>query len=196
MSSFTIMGCDPGFESFGWSILAMTNTDPKPILTVLGMGVIVTAKATKKRRTSESDDKQRRTREITRALFELVEIHKPVGISTESQSFGFRNANTMLTMGLGFGAMYALAEVCGLPVEETSPTDLKMKLTNDPTASKLAVSAALDARFGGDLRGRFLAGVPEGKVEHPYDALAAAVMGMSTPLAQTAAKIKFGRLIL
>lgn len=165
-----LLGLDPGFESYGWAKLAVTEAT----IEVRGMGLFLTSLADKKKNVSVVIDDFRRAREIAAFLAPLVEGVDAVCIEGITP---FKHASIMKKMGYAWGATAAAVEAARLPVAMATPAEIKKAACGVKDASKEDVQAAMERLFppegGLTLRARFLPGmVAKDKLEHPFDALA------------------------
>lgn len=168
----TILGIDPGFASLGLAIVQVwPSGGPRPL--VERVEVVRTEKATKKRAILSSDDNVQRGRKLAREFAGWVSIAHVIG--AESMSFS-RNASASHKIGIAWGVIVAVADSRGVPICQTSPQDVKLRIAGAKTADKAAVQMAVtDATdFSRDAR-TYLADLALGQHEHAYDAIACAL---------------------
>lgn len=176
----TILGVDPGFANFGWAVVqidagaSLYQLEPLPgggTIAVVAMGVLETEKANKKQKVLASDDNFRRARLIARWFYsELPGV--PQVLCAESMSFP-RNASAAAKVAMTWGILATVCELQELPMVMASPQEVKVGVCGEKSASKEQVIAALNQRF--PEAERCVKGLAKGKLEHPYDALAAIV---------------------
>ena len=166
-----VIGIDPGFASIGYAEVVIGKRPEEDIVTRIG--VIRTAKADTKRKVYAADDNIRRCREIVTELEAI--LSKSLGnkcICAESMSFP-RNASAAAQVALTWGIITTLAEARKMPILQCSPQELKMVVVGSKSASKTEIQAVLDVKYP-NVRGILLAAkVPNGQLEHAYDALGA-----------------------
>lgn len=165
-----VLGLDLGFASLGWGLVRLTPRHEEP----LAMGVIRTRKGYRKGETLASSDLHRRGRELAGILALIMQRERVVAICAESLSY-VRSAKVMHQVGRAWGVVDAFATATDLPLVECSPVELKVAVTNNPSASKADVEKAIRKRFPHTPWAELLADVPEGQREHAFDALGAVV---------------------
>jgi crossover junction endodeoxyribonuclease RuvC len=166
-----LLGIDPGFASLGWALVELLPETER----VIQMGVIRTAKSTKKRSVRASDDNLRRIGELTQSLEPMVYTPGAIAVCAESQSWP-RNAGSSAKVGMAWGVLGALAAIRGVPIFQASPQEVKKAVTGKKTASKLEVQIALEVRYGP------LKWPPQKTLrEHAADALASVVACLDAP---------------
>ncbi len=169
------MGLDPGFSAIGWSMTSIGVDAEK----VEAMGVIRTSKSAKKRKVAAADDNIRRAREITREFVELIDKYQPIALCCEAMSFP-RNSSSAAKMALTWGVLVALADRYNIPIYQSSPQEIKDKVTGRKDASKEQVERALRKRYKGTAWAKILKSVPASMRDHAYDGLAATVAVLDT----------------
>lgn len=179
MTRRQVLGLDPGFAAFGWSLLELGADAGGD--RVVGMGVVRTKPTPKKRAVRQSDDRIERAREIAGELLQLVtdDEHDVVAICAESlQMMPRTGTKAKVMVGIAWGVVAAIAVAhLDLPILQCTPQEAKKAVTGSAAASKEDVQRALDRRYGEIVLDdyRLLAGLAGGVREHPYDALAAIV---------------------
>ena len=180
MSDPIVLGVDPGFASFGWSLVRL-STVPE----VLEAGVIRTKKESALRKVLASEDSVVRAREISREFGKIVALHnlsanpaKNIGaVCAEAMSWP-RNAGAATKVALAWGVIAAWCQQYDLPLLQASPQQVKKALTGKRDASKEEVAAAV--RDPDNAIGAHHAVVaskqPEGMHEHMYDSMAVALV--------------------
>ena len=169
MGDVVIVGCDPGFASMGLALVRLS--DARPL--VVEVEVIQTAKANKKQNILSSEDNVERARKLVR-LFSTWLVPAQL-IGAESMSFA-RNAGAAHKVGIAWGVIVAVAEREHVPICQTSPQDVKLRVAGAKTASKgdvkLAVTRQCDFSMAA---GAYLEDLALGQHEHAYDAIACAL---------------------
>lgn len=167
--SVCVLGCDPGFASFGYGVMELLPDREK----VIEVNVIRTKKDTKKKTVLAADDNFRRARAIGAALHSVLEQHQPMAIAAESMSFP-RNASVAAKMAMSWGVMASLSEQFGIPVVQASPQRIKKLLCGTSSASKEEMQDALRRRYKGEFF-PFQKAIPKGQWEHGFDAVGSVV---------------------
>lgn len=165
MSDVYVLGLDPGFASFGYSILRLTPKGEE----VVAVNVIRTKKTDKKRNVLASDDNFRRARAIAAVLREVVIGFRPKALTAEALSLP-RNASAAAKVAMSWGILADIVEEFQLPMVQQSPQGIKKKLCGKMTASKVEVREFLLERYPGAF-GMFMSSTPEGQWEHGFDAV-------------------------
>jgi crossover junction endodeoxyribonuclease RuvC len=137
-----LIGIDPGFSSLG---LAEVTLLPNEEI-VRRVAVVRTAKSEKKRGVRVSDDNIRRISELAEAVVPWLSSGV-IAICAESQSWP-RNSSSSGKVGMAWGVVGALAQQRGIPILQATPMEIKRAMTGSGTATKRAVQAALEARYG------------------------------------------------
>jgi|HubBroStandDraft_2_1064218.scaffolds.fasta_scaffold388984_1 Holliday junction resolvasome RuvABC endonuclease subunit len=175
MNDPIVLGVDPGFASFGWSIVKLSSTPE-----VLAAGVIRTKKATKLQKTLASDDNVVRAREIYNTLQLIIES-QPQGkeiqaICAEAMSWP-RNAGAAAKVAIAWGVLAAVAEETRMSLLQASPQAVKKAMTGRRDASKDEIKVAVWnltlKRSAVDAVGATK--LPAGCHEHMYDSIAVAL---------------------
>ena len=163
-----VLGCDPGFASFGWARLELGRSGrlgvPAACATLLDWGVITTKPSPRKVRVLAGDDNARRARQIAQQLAPLMADVRLV--CAESLSF-VRDASVMAKMGLAWGVLVGLCEAAGVPLAQATPQALKAAACGTARADKLQVAARMREQYACSWAG------PHTRAEHAYDAVAA-----------------------
>lgn len=188
--SVLVLGLDPGFSAIGWA--AVEVRDPERAgLVVHSAGVFETKADPRKRLVLRSDDNLRRTREIAHWLRDNVVFLRSharlplVAICAESFSPP-RSASVAAKVAMTWGAVGALSATMNLPIVQCTPQGLKKAIVGKRSASKEEIISALDRRFGGVIAPLLEGRVAQGKWEHPYDAIGAAVACVEADVIQIA----------
>jgi Holliday junction resolvasome RuvABC endonuclease subunit len=164
-----VLGIDSGFAEMGYAFVRLMPNEH-----VIDLGAFRTKKDPRKKRVLCSDDEFRRVREIARYLDELLVRHgRPAVVCFEAQSYP-RNAATVRKMALAWGAAAAVIELRSMADSHASPQAIKKTLCGAANASKKAVRAALEQRYGEPLK-RLLSPLSAKNAAHPCDALGAII---------------------
>lgn len=164
-----VLGVDPGFASFGYSIVQLFPKSEE----VLSVNVIRTKKSVKKQKVLVADDNFRRARAIAAILMEVISTHMPAAIAAEGMSFP-RNASAAAKVAMAWGILAAVVEDLQLPLVQGTPQQIKKTLTGKTTASKEEVRDVLLERYPGQFAA-FMQSTPTGQWEHGFDSAAAVV---------------------
>lgn len=164
MNGVYVIGCDPGFASFGYAV-AELHIDGE---TFVEVNVIRTKKDTKKNKVLASEDNFRRCRAIYAALHSVIEKYRPICLTAETMSYP-RNAANAAKMMMAWGVISSLAEQHQLAVAQASPVKIKQAVAGDPKASKEDVMNALRREYVGEFF-PFQEALPKGQWEHGFDA--------------------------
>lgn len=185
-----ILGVDPGFADMGVALLRLGKTSDQD--DVVGMWHVSTTPSSKKSRVLAADDNTDRLRCIAASLRGITDRYAPTGVSlvTSESLSAARNAASSAKVASAWGVVVAQAEVRSLPILQTLPQPLKLLVAGTKTASKTEVQQALRAKYPrlesklfSVQQGVFVdKAVPAGKLEHPYDALAAIVACLHSDL--------------
>lgn len=182
-----ILGADPGFASFGLSVVRLTKGAEEFIRT----DVIRTQKSVKKRGVKAADDNFRRAQIIAAKLHEVVQGYQPMAIAAESASWP-RNASASSKLAMAWGVLADLCHVYQLPMVQASPQEIKKVLCGDKSASKEAIRAAVEQLYPGqfdEFKRRFPARnppQPNGQWEHGFDSAGAIVTCLDTDVLRMA----------
>jgi len=159
-----VLGCDPGFASFGWCSVRITGAREE----LIALGVIRTEPETRKLGVLAADDDVRRTREIAARLREELGQADVVAAEAFSQP---RHAASAAKLARSWGALVALAGA--LPLTQASPQQIKLAVAGSKTATKEAVERAVRARW--QSAGVMLDALPKTLREHAADACGAVI---------------------
>jgi crossover junction endodeoxyribonuclease RuvC len=182
-----ILGTDPGFASFGFSVARLTKDAEEFVRT----DVIRTQKSAKKQNVKAADDNFRRGQAIAAVLDEVVKEYQPMAIAAEAASWP-RNAGATAKVAMSWGILITLCYQYRLPMVQASPQEIKKALCNDKSASKEAVREAIERRYPGhfdEFKHRFPAKKPpkpNGQWEHGFDAAGAIVTCLDTDVLRMA----------
>lgn len=186
MSEQYILGLDPGFASFGWALFVVGRAAPADY--VAKVGVIRTKKSAKKRGIRATDDNLRRVHEITDTLVQLLATYEPVAIAAESFQHG-AHKHTAVKVALAWGALGAVARCSrDTPILQCSPQEMKKSIAGIVSASKEELADSLRSRYTIDSHAR-RAKIPDGQLEHVFDAVGAAVACLDTDVVRMARRM-------
>jgi Holliday junction resolvasome RuvABC endonuclease subunit len=137
--SFTILTNDPSFTAWGWAVL---DNDAN----IIDCGCIKTAPEQKKRRIRTSDDRTRRTVEITQELLRLIRKYNIKYILTEAPH-GSQNASAAVMIGITTGVLTAISECLEIPLESYNEQDSKKCLLGKKAATKQETLDAIEKLY-------------------------------------------------
>jgi Holliday junction resolvasome RuvABC endonuclease subunit len=188
-----LLGIDPGFAHLGYGALCIATDGVS--LRCDAFGLFETEKSSKKLSVLATEDNLRRAVELYDALDGLIrslgdEKNVLVGLAAEAMSWP-RNAAVTGKMGIAWGVVASVSRVHRLPILQVSPQMLKKGVAGAKTATKDEVAAAVlrmvpsAPKAGGRLT-EVAARLPKGKREHPFDALAAALVCRESQAVQMA----------
>jgi Holliday junction resolvasome RuvABC endonuclease subunit len=163
-----VLGCDPGFASFGYSVIELLPTSERVVL----VGVIRTTKSEKKANLLAADDNLDRLQAIAIMINDLLATYSPVAITAESFSPP-RNSSAASKVALAWGSLGTQAALGSIPLLQVSPQQLKKCVVNNKSASKEDIQTEV-TRLYPELVG-LLSGIPKTQQEHACDALASTV---------------------
>ena len=166
-----LLGLDPGFASVG---LVALDLDADR---VVRFDVFRTSKDDRKGRTLAVEDNVRRAREIAAWLSRAVAELEPIAIAAEAMSFP-RSSSVAAKVAITWGIIAALAERHELAIVQATPQEVKRSLCGRKDASKDDVADALRRRWP-ELEVLEDA-IPRSQREHPFDALAAAAVALTS----------------
>lgn len=156
MNRNRVLGIDPGFDRLG---LAVVEGDPsKP--THVWSECVSPAKG----------EPSERLAAIYRAVLDAIERYEPTSLSLETLFFS-TNKKTALAVAEARGAVLAAAGAHGLTVREFSPAQVKLAVTGYGSADKKAMERMIP---------HLIALPPKKRLDDEFDAIAAAIAGLST----------------
>jgi crossover junction endodeoxyribonuclease RuvC len=120
-----VLGIDPGVSRCGYGVVARHGSS----LRALSAGVI---------RTLPSDELPERLRILDDELRDLVAQVRPSAIAVERVLFQ-NNVRTAMSVGQASGLALVIAARAGVPVAQYSPNEVKLAVTGDGRADKVAV---------------------------------------------------------
>ena len=136
---FTVLTNDPSMTAWGWAVL---DHDAN----IIDCGCIKTAPEQKKRRIRASDDRTRRTVEITQELLRLIRKYNIKYILTESVH-GSQNAQAAIMIGITTGVLTAISECLEISLESYNEQDSKKCLLGKKSATKADTVEAIDRLY-------------------------------------------------
>lgn len=166
-----LLGLDPGFASVG---LVGLDVDADR---VVRFDVFRTSKDDRKGRTLAVEDNVRRAREIASWLSRAVVELEPIAIAAEAMSFP-RSSSVAAKVALTWGIIATLAERHELAIVQATPQEVKRSLCGRKDAAKDDVADELRRRWP-ELEVLEEA-IPRSQREHPFDALAAAAVALTS----------------
>jgi len=164
-----ILGTDPGFASFGLSVVQLSPTSEM----VMHTDVIRTKKSPKKLNVKAADDNFRRSQAISAVLHETVKKWQPVAITAEAMSFP-RNASAAAKVAMTWGILSDLCYIYQLPMVQATPQEIKKTLCGNKSATKADIQKVLEHRYPNQFL-RFTQTLPAGQWEHGFDAAGSVV---------------------
>jgi crossover junction endodeoxyribonuclease RuvC len=152
-----VLAIDPGYGRMG---LAVVEGDPSKPTFVYSDCI----------ETNKEDEGRLAT--IAQALTDSIDTYSPNLVAIESLFFS-NNAKTALKVGEARGALLSVVQARGIPVKEYSPQQIKMAVTGNGAADKVAVSRMIP----------HLITLPEKKrLDDEMDALALGICALSHKL--------------
>ncbi|MCP4597027.1 crossover junction endodeoxyribonuclease RuvC [Neptuniibacter sp.] len=133
-----LLSLDVGFSKCGWAVYK--HRQP------VACGCIITEKS-KKKQTRVSDDYAYRSAMIAQGLQQIVGHYGSGGIVGELPSGGAQSAKAMVQMGMATASVASAASIMGLPVEWTSPSDVKLAVTGSRKATKEEIMDAIATKY-------------------------------------------------
>lgn len=136
----SILSLDVGISSCGWAVFE----DGRPVAS----GCIKTEKS-KKKTVRTADDSADRAATVAMSLRAIVDAFSVVATLGELPSGGAQSAQAMKLMSLATGTVAATMAILDLPVEWTTPNEVKLAMCGKRNASKDEMMAAALKRFPG-----------------------------------------------
>lgn len=134
-----ILTNDPSFTAWGWAVLNGKGE-------VQAIGCIKTASEHKKKRIRVSDDRIRRTTEITQELLRVIDKYK-INYMVSESPHGSQNASAAVMIGIVIGALVGVSETRGIPMEWYSEQDSKKAVLGRKAATKEDMIEAVDKLY-------------------------------------------------
>jgi len=154
--SIRVLGIDPGFDRLG---LAVVEGDPsKP--TVVWSACVTPAKGPLHLRLAA----------VSFAVESALTTYAPGAVVLETLFFS-KNKKTALAVAEARGAILAVIGKTDIPVIETSPAAIKIAVTGHGSADKASVIRMIP---------RLVALPPKKRLDDEFDAIAAAITGLSS----------------
>lgn len=129
-----VLGIDPGLTRTGYGVLKVTRSTPQVIIG----GVL---------RTDPVRPMPERLAELHGDLLALLAEHRPDVMALE-RVFIKKNITNAMTVARASGVAMLAAASMGIPVQEYTPTAVKLAITGDGTAGKQQVSEMIVRRLG------------------------------------------------
>lgn len=120
-----ILGIDPGYAILGFGVVDAASSK----LAVVDYGVIETVPA---------EPFPKRLERLHAGTAELIARYRPEAAVFE-ELFFYRNTTTALAVGAGRGVSLLAAQQAGIPLYEYTPMQIKLTVTGNGHADKLAV---------------------------------------------------------
>lgn len=139
-----LLSVDPGFSNFGYAIFDQTGSPVK-------VGVLTTEKS-KRKMVRVSDDNATRMADLSVSLATLILNNKIKGILGELPHSGSQNARAMKDMTAATAIAVSVFALLRVPVEWTTPTEVKKALSGKKTASKTDMMVAASERMGWEVK--------------------------------------------
>ncbi|MEG1524867.1 MAG: crossover junction endodeoxyribonuclease RuvC [Clostridia bacterium] len=152
-----ILGIDPGYAILGYGVIE----SDKNILCPVDYGVI---------ETTPNEAFPRRLEKLYDGTKQLMAMFSP-DVAIFEELFFYRNTTTALSVGAGRGIAILVAQQARLPIYEYTPMQIKLAVTGNGHADKLAVQTMVKMLLS-------LKTLP--KPDDAADALAAAICHGST----------------
>lgn len=144
---FRILGLDPGFAHLGLALLVHTIRFDWTARTQLEDVMHIHTKKLAGNGVSQKQDDRRRLGEITTTVLEQINDFQPHIIAFEDYPF-VRNARSSVQIALAWGGCFTLARhVQNAAVLVYDPDEVKVAACGNPTAEKIEVIRAIDAKF-------------------------------------------------
>jgi crossover junction endodeoxyribonuclease RuvC len=131
-----VLGVDPGVAKLGLAVIATEGRRPS-----LRWAGTVTTRA--------GHEESQRLAHVAEAIREAIATHGPSVVAVERVAFN-RNQVSALAVARATGAVMVVAAEAGVPVEEYSPTEIKLAVTGAGNAGKAQVRRALERVHGLD----------------------------------------------
>ena len=125
MSNRTVLGIDPGYGRMGWGILSIESGNPRYV----AAGCI---------ETSAKDSGTERLGMIARDLRTIIAKYQPQLVGIEHLLFT-KNVSTGIRVGEARGVALLICHEFNLPIEELSPSAIKLATAGHGNATKAMV---------------------------------------------------------
>lgn len=133
MSSRTILGIDPGYGRMGWGVISVLG----------GASTYVAAGCIE---TSPKDSGATRLGVIAKELRRILTAHQPSVVGVEHLLFS-KNVTTGIRVGEARGVALLICSEFNLPVEELSPSAIKLAAAGHGQATKAMVARMIAAQL-------------------------------------------------
>jgi crossover junction endodeoxyribonuclease RuvC len=133
-ASGPVLGIDPGLSRCGYGVVTRAPGGMRAI----ACGVI---------RTPASEPLPERLALLAHELDALVRQYRPCAVAVERLLFQ-NNARTAISVGQASGLALVAAARAGVPVSQYSPNEVKLHVTGDGRADKLAVQTMVTRLLG------------------------------------------------
>lgn len=130
-----ILGIDPGYGIVGWGLID-ANSEPQ----VIDYGVVSTPKTL---------SLPERLEVIYSSIQSLIKSYKPDVVAIE-ELFYFKNQTTVIPVAEARGVILLAVRLCGVPIYEYTPLQIKQGLTGFGRAEKAQVQYMVKTILGLD----------------------------------------------
>ena len=182
-----LIGADPGFANLGLAeveLLPLQPNDPTAVCERVLRAAAFKTSPGKSKGVRVSEDEMRRVMEFARTLDSWL-ADGAIAVCMEEQGNPQNSSRTAIRkMAYPVAMIWSVAAVRGVPVLMVPSKQIKLATTGGKSATKDAVQAALEARYGAiDWQ------APPSKQEHPSDALGAIVASLGHDVIQMARRL-------
>jgi Holliday junction resolvasome RuvABC endonuclease subunit len=182
-----LIGVDPGFANLGLAeveLLPLQPDDPTSVCERVLRAAAFKTEKSKAKGVRASEDEMRRVMEFARTLDSWL-ADGAIAVCMEEQGHPKKASRTNIRlMAYPMAMIWSVAAVRRVPVLMAPPKQTKHIITGNKSASKEAVQAALEARYGTiDWQ------APPSRQEHPSDALGAIVASLDHDVIQMARRV-------
>lgn len=182
-----LIGADPGFANLGLAeveLLPLQPNDPTAVCERVLRAAAFKTSPSKSKGVRVSEDEARRVMEFARTLDSWL-ADGAIAICMEEQGNKQRLTPKFVRLtSYPLAMIWAVAAVRGVPVLMVPSKQIKLATTGGKSATKEAVQAALEARYGAiDWQ------ASPSKQEHPSDALGAIVASLDHDVIQMARRL-------
>ncbi len=129
-----ILGIDPGYAIVGYGVVNYTNNNFKPI----NFGAVTTPAGM---------DFPKRLEIIFSGINEIIKANKPDALSIEKLYFN-TNTTTAIDVAQARGVIVLAAKLCGVPIYEYTPLQVKQAVTGYGRAEKHQIIEMTKALLG------------------------------------------------
>lgn len=135
MTSYRLIGFDPGLEVTGYGVLEVVAGRPR----LLDGGVL---------RIKRAGTLADRLLRLHQSAAQLLDEHKPSSIAIEELFSHYQRPRTAILMGHARGVLLLSAAERNLPVSHYLPTRVKKAMTGNGHATKAQIQKAVQLEFG------------------------------------------------